>query len=74
MSTQTILTWVWIVSITYCLYKLFKGYNRSSFDGVTGVTTGLETIMILLFAPLYMIVDLVVTWVNRINARMHRKD
>ena len=74
MQTQTIVTYVWIVSIVYCLYKLFKGYKRSSFDGVTGVTSGLDTIMVLLFAPLYMVVDLVVTWVNRINERRHRKD
>lgn len=65
MQTQTIVTWIWIVSIVYCLYKLFKGYERSSFDGVTGVTTGLETTLILLLAPIYMVVDLAVTWINK---------
>jgi len=57
------LTLIWILSVVYCIWKLIKGYKRNSMDGVTGVTSGLETIMILIFAPLFMAVDLVVTWV-----------
>jgi hypothetical protein len=74
MNAKTILTCLWIVSIAYCIYKLYKGYERSSLDGVTGVTSGLDTILIIVLGPVYMIADLVVTLVNRINERRHRKD
>lgn len=53
---------IYIVSIVYCLWRIFKQYKKVSLDGVIGPTPGLETIFVLFFAPLLAAVDITLTW------------
>lgn len=49
-----------ILCIIYCLVRLYHRYNKSSFDGVTGPTPGMETVIMVIFAPIFAIADVVV--------------
>lgn len=53
--------YIYIVSIAYCIYKMGTSYSKTSLDGVIGPTPNMETIMILLFAPVYAVVDIFFT-------------
>ena len=53
---------IYVISIVYCLWRLFKSYKRFSLDGVIGPTPGLETLFIIFFAPLLAAVDITLTW------------
>lgn len=53
---------IYIVSITYCLWRAFKSYKRYTLDGVIGATPGLETLAIIIFAPLLAAIDISLTW------------
>ena len=54
----------YLISVLYCLWRIFKRYNKSSLDGIVGVTPALDTLIILFLAPLFMIVDLIVTYIQ----------
>jgi len=41
---------------------MFKSYKRFSLDGIIGPTPGLETLAVMLFAPLLAAVDITLTW------------
>jgi len=64
-----VIWYIYIISIVYCLYQMRKGYNRSSTDGVIGPTPGLETIVLLLLAPVWAIVDIFFTGLRKYNER-----
>ena len=56
--------YIYLVSVTYCLWRVFKSYKRTSMDGVTGTTPGLETLAIIVFAPVLAIVDITLIWIR----------
>jgi hypothetical protein len=58
---------IWIVSAIYCFVRLFKGYKKRSLDGVIGVTPGFDALIFLAGAPLFAIIDLGITWYNRVH-------
>jgi hypothetical protein len=56
---------IYLVSIAYCIWRMYKGYKRSFGDGnPIGPTPGLETLFIVIFAPVLAAVDLSLTWIR----------
>ena len=62
-----------IFCVIYCLWRINKRYNKVSLDGVIGVTPGLDTVIIVLLAPILAIIDITVTWINMIKAYNDKK-
>ena len=56
---------IYIFSMVYCLIKLYKRSQQTSFDGVIGATPGLDMVMVLILAPLLMVVDVSITWFKK---------
>ena len=59
----------YIVSITYCVWRFKKRYQKTSLDGVIGVTPGLDTIGLICIAPLLMLGDVIATAVQYIRKK-----
>lgn len=55
---------IYIVSIAYCLWRVIKSYGKMSMDGVVGTSPGLDTIMLLVFAPVLAVIDVSLTWIR----------
>ena len=55
---------VWIFSIIYCVYKMYKSYSNKDIDPIYA-TPGLETLAILVMAPVLMAVDITMTWIRK---------
>lgn len=58
---------IYITSIAYCLWRVIKSYNRTSMDGVIGPSPGLDTIMLIVFAPVLAVVDVSLTWIRLVK-------
>ena len=56
--------YIYIISITYCIWRMAKGYKQSFGNNPIGPTPGLETIFILCFAPVLAVVDIALTWIR----------
>ena len=54
------LAYIYVFSIAYCLYRLYKRYEKSSLDGVIGVTPGLDVLAVMALAPILMVADVTV--------------
>ena len=60
--------YIYIISISYCIWKMSKGYKRNFGKGnPIGPTPGLETLFILPFAPVLAVVDVSLTWIRRFH-------
>ena len=55
---------IWIVSIIYCIVKMYRSYSKKGVDPIYA-TPGLETLAILVMAPVLMAVDASLTWVRK---------
>lgn len=59
---------IYIVSITYCIWRMSKGYKKSFGEGnPIGPTPGLETLFILPFAPVLAVLDISISWIKWCN-------
>ena len=67
MNLMNVLGLVYVVSIAYCVWRLVKRYNKSSHDGVTGPTPGMDIFGIVFLAPILMVVDIITTWIIMIR-------
>ena len=56
--------YIYVVSIVYCLWRIFKSYKRLFGESVIGPTPGLDTLVVLVFAPVLAIVDVSMTWIR----------
>ena len=55
--------YIYIVSISYCIWRMSKGYKKTFGEGnPIGPTPGLETLFILPFAPVLAVLDISLTW------------
>jgi hypothetical protein len=63
-----ILTLIYIISVVYCVYKMYKSYTTKNEDP-THASPGLETLAILVMAPVLMAVDVSMTWVRLYRER-----
>lgn len=60
--------YIYLVSIAYCLWRMTKGYEKRYGPGnPIGPTPGLETLFILVFAPLLAPIDIVLVWISKIK-------
>ena len=60
--------WIfYIVSVVYCLWRVFKSYKKQFDNSAIGPTPGLDTLMLLVFAPVFAIVDLSLTWIRLVK-------
>ena len=60
--------YIYIVSISYCIWRMTKGYKKAFGSGnPIGPTPGLETLFILCFAPVLAAVDITLTWIRKIK-------
>jgi hypothetical protein len=55
---------IYVISSVYCLWRMLKRYNKSSLDGIIGISPAFDTFVIIMFAPLLMVVDLIITWIQ----------
>ena len=55
---------IYIISIIYCIYKMYSSYTKRNEDPVYA-TPALETLAILVMAPVLMAVDVSFTWVRK---------
>jgi hypothetical protein len=55
---------IYIISIAYCIYKMYSSYVKRNEDPVYA-TPALETLAILVMAPVLMAVDVSFTWVRK---------
>ena len=54
---------IYIISIVYCIYKMYKNYSKN--DDPLYASPGLETLAILVMAPVLMAVDVSYTWIRK---------
>ncbi len=59
------ITVIYIVSIIYCVWKMTASYQKRNGSDPTYASPGLETLAILLMAPILMAVDISFTWVRK---------
>ena len=55
---------IYIISIIYCIYKMYTSYAKRNEDPIY-TTPALETLAILVMAPVLMAVDVSFTWVRK---------
>lgn len=56
--------YIYIVSISYCIWRMSKGYTKNYGNSPIGPTPGLETLFIIPFAPVLAAVDISLTWIR----------
>ncbi len=54
----------YLICLVYCLIMSFRKWNRDVRSGGLGITPGLDTLGILIMAPILAPVDIVLTWVR----------
>lgn len=59
-----ILSIIYILCVAYCVWRTSARYAKSSHDGVTGYTPGLDLLAILALAPILAPIDLIVTGIK----------
>lgn len=67
VEAQKLFIMFWIIYLLcaiYCVIKLQKSYKNRSLDGVTGVSPGLDALMIVLLSPVLAIIDVSLTWIR----------
>jgi len=55
---------IYIVSIIYCIYKMYTSYAKRNEDPLHA-SPALETLAILVMAPVLMAVDVSFTWIRK---------
>lgn len=63
---------IYIISIVYCIYKMYKNYSKN--DDPLHASPALETLAILVMAPVLMAVDISFTWVRKYKEYKQEKE
>jgi len=63
---------IYIISIVYCIYKMYKNYSKN--DDPLYASPALETLAILVMAPVLMAVDISFTWVRKYKEYKQEKE
>jgi hypothetical protein len=63
-------TFIYIVSIIYCLYKLALRANNKTMGGGIGETPALDTLMVLVLAPFLASMDILISVINFIKRKL----
>ena len=56
---------VYAVSIVYCVTKMYKSYQKRYEGDALGPTPALDTLAIMVMAPVLMAVDISMTWIRK---------
>ncbi len=65
---------IYIISIIYCIYKMYTSYSKRNEDPLYA-SPALETLAILVMAPVLMAVDVSFTWVRKYKEyKQEKKD
>ena len=59
---------VYIISVIYCIYKMYSSYSKRNDDPLYA-TPALDTLAILILAPVLMVVDVSMTWIRLYRER-----
>ena len=59
---------IYIISVIYCVYKMYNSYSKKNNDPLYA-TPALETLAILVMAPVLMAVDVSMTWIRLYKER-----
>jgi len=54
----------YLISLSYCLFMSFRKWNRDVMAGGLGITPGLDTLGIVIMAPVLAPVDIFLTWMR----------
>ena len=54
----------YLVCLAYCLFMSFRKWNRDVMSGGLGITPGLDTLGIVIMAPILAPVDIFLTWMR----------
>jgi ABC-type sugar transport system permease subunit len=54
---------IYFISIIYCIYKMYMSYKKN--NDVLYASPALETLAILVMAPVLMAVDISFTWIRK---------
>lgn len=54
----------YIVCFVYCMIMSYRRWNRDVRDGGLGITPGLDTLGIVIMAPILAPVDIALTWIR----------
>lgn len=54
---------IYLVSVAYCIFKMYRSYKQREVDPIHA-TPGLETMAIIVMAPVLMAVDASMTWIR----------
>jgi hypothetical protein len=54
----------YLLCFVYCIYQLIKRWNRDVMAGGLGVSPGLDSIMIVIMAPVLAPIDIFLTWMR----------
>ena len=65
---------IYIISIVYCVWKMTVSYQRKNEADPTYATPALETLAILVMAPVLMAVDISFTWIRKYKERRQQKE
>ena len=58
---------IYIISVIYCVYKMYTSYRKNN-DPLYS-SPGLDTLAILVMAPVLMAVDISMTWIRLYKER-----
>jgi hypothetical protein len=57
--------WIfYVISVVYCFYYLIKRWNRDVMTGGLGINPGLDSMAVVMLAPVLMVVDVTLTWIR----------
>ena len=54
----------YLVSVVYCIWRMTRSYMKTHGNNVIGSSPGLETLAIIVMAPVMMVVDVSLTWIR----------
>jgi len=55
---------IYLFSVIYCIFRMYKSFVKNHGNNVIGASPGLETLAIIVLAPVMMIVDVSMTWIR----------
>jgi hypothetical protein len=64
---------IYIISIIYCIYKMYRSYIKKNEDPLYA-SPALETLAILVMAPVLMAVDISFTWIRKYKEYKQEKE
>ena len=65
---------IYIISIVYCIWRMTASYQKRNGGDPTYATPALETLAIMVMAPVLMAVDVSFTWIRKYKEYKQEKE